>query len=199
MPRCPRSGRRSPPTSWSRSTSARQASPSSTTTATRSSTKTATRSPVRRRPPARSSSGSPPPGAGGARTNGYFATADDARAFEDELAYMLLHQMAAPNSPQWFNTGLNHVYGITGPPQGFWYVDPETEEMPCPPPTRTPGLHPTPASSRPSTTTWSTRAASWTCGCVRPGCSSSAPAPARTSRTSAPKASRCPVAASRRA
>jgi len=60
--------------------------------------------------------------------NGYFASSDDAQAFEDELVYMLLHQMAAPNSPQWFNTGLNHRYGITGVPQGFWYVDPETGE-----------------------------------------------------------------------
>ncbi|MEN8234438.1 MAG: vitamin B12-dependent ribonucleotide reductase [Actinomycetota bacterium] len=60
--------------------------------------------------------------------NDYFASADDAQAFEDELVYMLLHQMAAPNSPQWFNTGLNHRYGITGVPQGFWYVDPETGE-----------------------------------------------------------------------
>ncbi|VAW06281.1 Ribonucleotide reductase of class II (coenzyme B12-dependent), partial [hydrothermal vent metagenome] len=61
--------------------------------------------------------------------HGYFASADDAHAFEDEIAYMLLHQMAAPNSPQWFNTGLHHRYGISGPEQGFWYVDPETEEL----------------------------------------------------------------------
>lgn len=61
--------------------------------------------------------------------HGYFASAADADAFEDEIAYMLLHQMAAPNSPQWFNTGLHHRYGITGPAQGFWYVDPETEEL----------------------------------------------------------------------
>ena len=61
-------------------------------------------------------------------TNDYFATAEDAEAFQDELAYMLLHQMAAPNSPQWFNTGLHHQYGITGTEQGFWYVDPETGE-----------------------------------------------------------------------
>ncbi|GMQ86297.1 MAG: hypothetical protein BMS9Abin07_1870 [Acidimicrobiia bacterium] len=60
--------------------------------------------------------------------HGYFAEADDAQAFQDELAYMLLHQMAAPNSPQWFNTGLHHQYGIEGSPQGFWYVDPETGE-----------------------------------------------------------------------
>ncbi len=54
---------------------------------------------------------------------GYFATSDDADAFEDELKYMLANQMAAPNSPQWFNTGLNWAYGLTGPAQGFWYVD----------------------------------------------------------------------------
>ena len=58
--------------------------------------------------------------------NGYFASEADARAFEDELSYMLVHQMAAPNSPQWFNTGLHHAYGLTGPSQGFWYVDPVT-------------------------------------------------------------------------
>ena len=61
--------------------------------------------------------------------NGYFADEESAQAFEDELAYMLIHQMAAPNSPQWFNTGLHHAYGITGPPQGFWYVDPESEDV----------------------------------------------------------------------
>jgi ribonucleoside-diphosphate reductase alpha chain len=57
-------------------------------------------------------------------THGYFASTEDAQAFEDELKYMLVHQMAAPNSPQWFNTGLNWAYGITGPAQGHWYVDP---------------------------------------------------------------------------
>ncbi len=61
--------------------------------------------------------------------NGYFASEQDAEIFEDEVAYMLLHQMAAPNSPQWFNTGLHHQYGITGTEQGFWYVDPDTEEV----------------------------------------------------------------------
>jgi ribonucleoside-diphosphate reductase alpha chain len=61
--------------------------------------------------------------------HGYFAAGDDAEVFEDELVYMLLHQMAAPNSPQWFNTGLHHRYGIEGPEQGFWFVDPETEEL----------------------------------------------------------------------
>lgn len=60
---------------------------------------------------------------------GYFDSADDAQAFYDEIAYMLLRQMAAPNSPQWFNTGLALAYGITGKPQGHYYVDPETEEL----------------------------------------------------------------------
>ncbi|MGH7214779.1 MAG: LAGLIDADG family homing endonuclease, partial [Tepidisphaeraceae bacterium] len=61
--------------------------------------------------------------------HGYFDTADDAQAFYDELAYMLVHQMCAPNSPQWFNTGLNFAYGITGPAQGHYYCDPRTGEM----------------------------------------------------------------------
>jgi ribonucleoside-diphosphate reductase alpha chain len=61
--------------------------------------------------------------------HGYFASAEDAQAYEDEMKYMLANQIASPNSPQWFNTGLAHAYGITGTPQGFWYVDPETGEM----------------------------------------------------------------------
>lgn len=60
---------------------------------------------------------------------GYFASSEDADAFEDELKYMIVNQMAAPNSPQWFNTGLAHAYGITGDPQGHYYVDPETEKI----------------------------------------------------------------------
>lgn len=61
--------------------------------------------------------------------NGYFASPDDAQTFYDELAYMLVHQMAAPNSPQWFNTGLAWAYGIDGPAQGHYYVDPQTGEV----------------------------------------------------------------------
>ena len=60
---------------------------------------------------------------------GYFASSDDAQSFEDELKYMLATQMAAPNSPQWFNTGLNYKYDLTGPQQGFWYVDPKTGNL----------------------------------------------------------------------
>ncbi len=58
--------------------------------------------------------------------HGYFDSTDDAQAFYDELAHMMLRQMAAPNSPQWFNTGLNWAYGISGPPQGHWVNDPRT-------------------------------------------------------------------------
>ncbi len=61
--------------------------------------------------------------------SGYFATSADAQAFEEELQYMLVRQMAAPNSPQWFNTGLHLSYGITGPAQGHYYVEPETGEV----------------------------------------------------------------------
>src|SRR6201996_3948802 len=62
-------------------------------------------------------------------SHGYFDTAADAQAFYDELAHMLLHQMCAPNSPQWFNTGLNWAYGITGPAQGHHYCDPKTGQL----------------------------------------------------------------------
>ncbi|HET9261102.1 MAG TPA: vitamin B12-dependent ribonucleotide reductase [Acidimicrobiia bacterium] len=60
---------------------------------------------------------------------GYFASTGDAEAFEDDLRYMLANQMAAPNSPQWFNTGLHRAYGLTGPAQGFWFVDGADGEM----------------------------------------------------------------------
>src|SRR5207302_248489 len=60
---------------------------------------------------------------------GYFFSEADARAFFDETCYMLAAQMAAPNSPQWFNTGLHWAYGIEGPAQGHYYVDPQTGQM----------------------------------------------------------------------
>ena len=59
---------------------------------------------------------------------GYFASKKDAKVFYDELVYSILGQMAAPNSPQWFNTGLHNTYGITGKPQGHSYVDPTTSK-----------------------------------------------------------------------
>jgi len=59
---------------------------------------------------------------------GYFDTEADARAYHDEMRYMLATQMGAPNSPQWFNTGLYWAYGIDGPGQGHFFVDHRTGE-----------------------------------------------------------------------
>jgi ribonucleoside-diphosphate reductase alpha chain len=60
---------------------------------------------------------------------GYFDGEADAQAFFDELRYMLAMQMVAPNSPQWFNTGLHWAYGIDGPSQGHFYVDHQTGKL----------------------------------------------------------------------
>jgi ribonucleoside-diphosphate reductase alpha chain len=60
---------------------------------------------------------------------GYFSSEEDAQTFFDELRYMLAMQMGAPNSPQWFNTGLHWAYGIDGPSQGHYYVDFRTGEV----------------------------------------------------------------------
>ncbi len=60
---------------------------------------------------------------------GYFNSEADAQAFYDELVYMLANQMVAPNSPQWFNTGLHWAYGIDGPSQGHYYVDFKTGKL----------------------------------------------------------------------
>ncbi len=54
----------------------------------------------------------------------YFDNEADVRAFYEELVYVLASQTAAPNSPQWFNTGLHWAYGIDGAGQGHYYVDP---------------------------------------------------------------------------
>ncbi len=59
----------------------------------------------------------------------YFDTDADAQAFYDEMCYMLAKQIAAPNSPQWFNTGLHWAYGIDGPGQGHYYVDYQTGKL----------------------------------------------------------------------
>lgn len=60
---------------------------------------------------------------------GYFTNKEDAESFEAEMLYMLIHQMCSPNSPQWFNTGLNWAYNITGPAQGHTYVEQTTGEF----------------------------------------------------------------------
>ncbi|MBO9408600.1 vitamin B12-dependent ribonucleotide reductase [Shimia sp. R9_1] len=60
---------------------------------------------------------------------GYFSSEEDARAYFDEMRFMLATQRAAPNSPQWFNTGLHWAYGIDGPSQGHYYVDYKTGKL----------------------------------------------------------------------
>lgn len=60
---------------------------------------------------------------------GYFTTEADASAYYDEMRHMLASQRAAPNSPQWFNTGLHWAYGIDGPGQGHYYVDHKTQKL----------------------------------------------------------------------
>ena len=60
---------------------------------------------------------------------GYFTEEEDAQSYFDEMRYMLATQMAAPNSPQWFNTGLHWAYGIDGPGQGHHYVDYKTKQL----------------------------------------------------------------------
>src|SRR5476649_1109097 len=60
---------------------------------------------------------------------GYFASKKDADIFYDEIVYTIVGQLSAPNSPQWFNTGLYSSYGITGKPQGHYFVDPVTTEL----------------------------------------------------------------------
>ena len=60
---------------------------------------------------------------------GYFSDEESARCYFDEMRLMLARQMAAPNSPQWFNTGLHWAYGIDGPSQGHFYVDYRTGDL----------------------------------------------------------------------
>lgn len=58
---------------------------------------------------------------------GYFDDEESASAFFDECYMSLAMQTAAPNSPQWFNTGLFWAYGISGPASGQWAVDADGE------------------------------------------------------------------------
>ena len=61
--------------------------------------------------------------------HGYFASEADARSYFDEMCFLVASQRSAPNSPQWFNTGLHWAYGIEGPAQGHSYIDPKTGEL----------------------------------------------------------------------
>ncbi len=64
-----------------------------------------------------------------AEENGYFDNKESADIYEAEINHMLISQMVAPNSPQWFNTGINSAYGINGPAQGHHYADPKTGKI----------------------------------------------------------------------
>jgi len=61
--------------------------------------------------------------------HGYFDSEDDAQVYYDEMCAMLARQIGAPNSPQWFNTGLHWAYGISGPAQGHYFIDPKSTEL----------------------------------------------------------------------
>lgn len=63
------------------------------------------------------------------KIGGYFESDSDAEAFFDEMCYMITSQMAAPNSPQWFNTGLYESYGITNDPDGSWFFNTDTQKL----------------------------------------------------------------------
>ena len=79
--------------------------------------------------PSRCSTASPAAGPIGAGRAATFTSEEDAQAFFDELRFMLAKQMVAPNSPQWFNTGLHWAYGVDGPGQGHYYVDFKTGKL----------------------------------------------------------------------
>lgn len=63
------------------------------------------------------------------KDEGIIKNKEDASIFYDELVYALLNQMYAPNSPQWFNTGLSLVYGINGEKQGHFYYDSKQKKV----------------------------------------------------------------------
>ena len=127
---------------------------------------------------------------------GYFDSEDDARAFYDELCHMLATQKAAPNSPQWFNTGLHWAYGIDGPSQGHYYVDHKTGRL-----TKSTSSyeHPQPHACfiQRCQTISSMKAASWTSGRARRVFSNTARAPAPISPRCAARTKSFPAAASR--
>ncbi len=64
----------------------------------------------------------------GEEYGGYFATLEDAEAFEMELTHILVTQRGAFNSPVWFNCGLWHEYNIEGG-GGNYYWDRDTETV----------------------------------------------------------------------
>ncbi|PRH89105.1 vitamin B12-dependent ribonucleotide reductase [Labrys okinawensis] len=59
----------------------------------------------------------------------YFTTETDARSFFDEYRFLLASQKIAPNTPQWFNTGLHWAYGIEGSSQGHFFYDEDAQQV----------------------------------------------------------------------
>ena len=143
----------------------------------------------------RCSTGWPAPGPTGAGRAAISPPRRTRRPSSTSCATCWPARWCAPNSPQWFNTGLHWAYGIDGPGQGHYYVDHRTGELDA----VDLGLRASAAAcllhpGRRATTS-STRAASWICGCARRACSSTAPAPARTSPRCAARARSCRAAA----
>jgi len=62
------------------------------------------------------------------REDGYFASDEDARRFQDELNALCVNQYGSFNSPVWFNVGLFHQYGVAGPANN-WRWDEETRTV----------------------------------------------------------------------
>ena len=128
------------------------------------------------------------------KADGYFATAEDAARFHDELTALCVNQYGSFNSPVWFNVGLFHHYGISGPANN-WRWDEETARRGRRPTAPTSTRRRRRASSRASATTWK-----GSCGWprARPCSSSSARGPAPTSRPCVPATKSSPAAAGRR-
>lgn len=60
---------------------------------------------------------------------GKYFSVEDGLKYYDEMVYMLLKQKSAPNSPQWFNTGIHAAYGVEKESQGYYRVNPETGKL----------------------------------------------------------------------
>lgn len=63
------------------------------------------------------------------KDEGLITTDEEFTILYDELVYCFLNQMYAPNSPQWFNTGLKLSYDITGEHQGHSYYDEKLKKV----------------------------------------------------------------------
>ena len=73
--------------------------------------------------------------------HGYFSSEQDAQVFYDEAYMSLALQIAVPNSPQWFNTGIWWAYGIEGSDNGQWVINSEGKAERCLTSYRYPQVH----------------------------------------------------------